>query len=61
MAELPIQTSATRDAIFAAYEAQSGDGFRPHLGASLIGVVESARRITTADFRERPARSRRAC
>ena len=39
MAELPTITSPTRDAIFAAYEADSGDGFRSHLGASLIGAV----------------------
>ena len=37
MAELPTLPSPTRDAIFAAYEAQAGSGFRPHLGASLIG------------------------
>lgn len=37
MAELPTLSSPTRDAIFAAYEADAGDGFRSHLGASLIG------------------------
>ncbi len=37
MAELPSITSPTREAIFAAYEADAGDGFRAHLGASLIG------------------------
>lgn len=37
MAELPFAISPTREAIFAAYEADAGDGFRRHLGASLIG------------------------
>ena len=37
MADLPTISSPTRDAIFAAYEAESGSGFRSHLGASLIG------------------------
>ena len=37
MAELPVAVSPTREAIFAAYEADADDGFRPHLGASLIG------------------------
>lgn len=37
MAELPLISSPTRDAIFAAYEADAEDGFRSHLGASLIG------------------------
>jgi hypothetical protein len=37
MAELPPISSPTRDAIFAAYEADAEDGFRVHLGASLIG------------------------
>lgn len=37
MAELPGLGSPTRDAIFAAYEADTGDGFRTHMGASLIG------------------------
>jgi hypothetical protein len=37
MAELPVPLSPTREAIFAAYEADEDDGFRAHLGASLIG------------------------
>jgi hypothetical protein len=37
MAELPTFTSPTRDAIFAGYEADANEGFRAHLGASLIG------------------------
>ena len=37
MAKLPIPSCPTRDAIFASYEASAGEGFRPHLGASLIG------------------------
>ena len=37
MAELPLTSCPTRDAIFAAYEADTSDGFRSHLGASLIG------------------------
>ena len=37
MAELPSVVSPTREAIFAAYEADAYQGFRPHLGASLIG------------------------
>lgn len=37
MAELPIVVSPTREAIFAAYEADAHQGFRLHLGASLIG------------------------
>ena len=37
MAELPVPQSPTREAIFAAYEADADDGFRAHLGASLIG------------------------
>jgi len=49
MAELPTLSSPTRDAIFAAYEAQSGDGFRPHLGASLIG--KDCERALWFDFR----------
>ena len=36
MAALP-ERSPTRDAIYAAYEVQAESGFRPHLGASLIG------------------------
>ena len=49
MAELPNIASPTRDAIFAAYEAQSGSGFRPHLGASLIG--KDCERALWFDFR----------
>ena len=49
MAELPILPSPTRDAIFAAYEAQAGSGFRPHLGASLIG--KDCERALWFDFR----------
>ena len=49
MAELPTLPSPTRDAIFAAYEAQSGSGFRPHLGASLIG--KDCERALWFDFR----------
>lgn len=49
MAELPITTSATREAIFAAYEANSEDGFRAHLGASIIG--KPCERSLWYDFR----------
>ena len=49
MAELPTLPSPTRDAIFAAYEAQAGSGFRPHLGASLIG--KDCERALWFDFR----------
>jgi len=49
MAELPSITSPTRDAIFAAYEADAGDGFRAHLGASLIG--KDCERALWFDFR----------
>jgi len=37
MAPLPPSPTPTLSAIYAAYEAQQGDGFRDHLGASLIG------------------------
>lgn len=37
MAPLPQPSMPTVDAIFRAYEASSRDGFREHLGASLIG------------------------
>lgn len=37
MAVLPPHPNQTRDAIYAAYEARSDSGWRPHLGASLIG------------------------
>ena len=32
-----LQSPLTRDAIYAAYEAKRSDGFRAHLGASIIG------------------------
>lgn len=38
MVALPEQRQQTRDAIYAAYEAKAESGFRPHLGASLIGT-----------------------
>ena len=37
MVELPAPPTPTLDAIYNAYEASQGDGFRDHLGASLIG------------------------
>lgn len=37
MAKMPILVTATVAAIYAAYEADAETGFRPHLGASLIG------------------------
>jgi hypothetical protein len=49
MAELPPVSSPTRDAIFAAYEADADDGFRSHLGASLIG--KDCERALWYDFR----------
>ena len=49
MAELPSLTSPTREAIFAAYAADAGDGFRGHLGASLIG--KDCERALWFDFR----------
>lgn len=49
MAELPIKLCPTREAIFSAYEADSGDGFRSHLGASLIG--KPCERALFYDFR----------
>jgi hypothetical protein len=49
MAELPIVVSPTREAIFAAYEADARTGFRAHLGASLIG--KSCERALWYDFR----------
>lgn len=49
MAELPAITSPTREAIFAAYEEDADDGFRPHLGASLIG--RECERALWYDFR----------
>ena len=49
MAELPLTSCPTRDAIFAAYEADTSDGFRSHLGASLIG--KECERALWYDFR----------
>lgn len=49
MAALPEPASPTRDAIFAAYEADRDDGFRPHLGASQIG--KPCERALWLDFR----------
>lgn len=49
MVALPEQKSPTRDAIYAAYEAQRSDGFRAHLGASIIGKPCS--RALWYDFR----------
>ncbi len=49
MAELPAVVSPTREAIFAAYEADARTGFRVHLGASLIG--KSCERALWYDFR----------
>lgn len=49
MAELPTFSSPTRDAIFAAYEADAEAGFRAHLGASVIG--KPCERALWYDFR----------
>ena len=49
MAELPAITSLTREAIFAGYEADASEGFRSHLGASLIG--KACERALWYDFR----------
>lgn len=49
MAELPDTASPTREAIFSAYEADASDGFRSHLGASLIG--KDCERALWFDFR----------
>ena len=49
MAALPETPAPTRDAIFAAYEADADTGFRPHLGASQIG--KSCERALWYDFR----------
>ncbi len=49
MAELPNMTCPTREAIFAAYEADASNGFRSHLGASLIG--KECERAIWFDFR----------
>ena len=45
----PSSPSPTLSAIYAAYEAKQGDGFRDHLGASLIG--KSCARALWYDFR----------
>ena len=49
MAELPASPTPTLSAIYAAYEAEQGDGFRDHLGASLIG--KACTRALWYDFR----------
>lgn len=49
MVALPETPAPTRDAIFAAYEADREDGRRPHLGASQIG--KSCERALWYDFR----------
>lgn len=49
MAELPEALTPTLTAIYADYEARQGDGFRDHLGASIIG--KSCARALWYDFR----------
>jgi hypothetical protein len=49
MTALPPPPAPTKAAIFAAYEAEAGDGFREHLGASLIG--KDCERALWYDFR----------
>ena len=49
MAALPSLPTPTLTAIYGAYEHQQGDGFRDHLGASLIG--KSCARALWYDFR----------
>ena len=49
MAELPEAPTPTLTAIYADYEARQGDGFRDHLGASIIG--KSCARALWYDFR----------
>ncbi|MDP2355130.1 MAG: PD-(D/E)XK nuclease family protein [Beijerinckiaceae bacterium] len=49
MVELPKPPTPTLSAIYAAFEARQGDGFRDHLGASLIG--KSCARALWYDFR----------
>lgn len=49
MAELPDSSNPTRQAIFAGYEADARQGFRTHLGASLIG--KECERALWYDFR----------
>src|SRR5262249_30575055 len=49
MAVLPVLPTPTLSAIYAAYEAENREGFRDHLGASLIG--KSCERALWYDFR----------
>ena len=49
MAKLPDLSSLTREAIFAGYERDANEGFRTHLGASLIG--KACERALWYDFR----------
>lgn len=49
MALLPPRPAPTVEAIYAAYEADAGDGWRDHLGASLIG--KECERALWYDFR----------
>ena len=49
MADLPEPPTPTLSAIYASFEARQGDGFRDHLGASLIG--KSCARALWYDFR----------
>ena len=49
MAELPAHPTPTLSAIYAAYESSQGDGFRDHMGASLIG--KPCARALWYDFR----------
>ncbi|MBF0181932.1 MAG: oxidoreductase [Magnetococcales bacterium] len=49
MAPLPKPNPPTVEAILAAYEADAGDGLRPHLGASIIG--RECERSLWLDFR----------
>lgn len=49
MVELPDPPTPTLDAIYNVYEASQGDGFRDHLGASLIG--KTCARALWYDFR----------
>ena len=49
MADLPAPPTPTLTAIYADYEARQGDGFRDHLGASIIG--KSCARALWYDFR----------
>ena len=49
MAPLPPPPAPTLEAIYAAYVADADDGFRDHLGASIIG--KECRRALWYDFR----------